>query len=73
MHKTPITGAALALFAAAMGASGSAAAYPIYPTKPCTAANYGDVTMVDTWRLPGGINQYIYQCEEDGARKTAGC
>ena len=52
MNKTLLTGAALTLFAAAMGTSGRAAAYPIYPTTPCTAANDGEITTVDTWRLP---------------------
>lgn len=66
MHKTLLTGAALTLFAAAMGASGTAAAYPMYPTTPCTEANYGDITTVDTWRLPDGITQRIYQCDEGG-------
>lgn len=60
MHKTLLTGAAAVVFAAAMGASGTAAAYPMYPTTPCTSANDGEITAVG---LPDGITQRIYQCD----------
>lgn len=62
MHKTSIVIAAAAtLFAAGMGASGSAAA-GFYPTTPCTAQNEGTIEIVDN-SGPNGYGARMFQCD----------
>lgn len=62
MHKTLLTGAIAALFAAAMGASGNAAA-AVYPTAPCTDENQGEITTVGYWYPLTGYWAHMFQCD----------
>lgn len=73
MFKTFTCGAAIALFSAAMGFSGSAAAIPGDPSTPCTEANQGEITSVESYSPRTGYIQRIYECTPYGWSIIARC
>jgi hypothetical protein len=73
MYKTMIHGAAIALFSAALGFSGSAAAIPGGPGTPCTEANLGEIAAVESYSPRTGYIQRIYECTDFGWSIIARC
>jgi len=73
MHKHMIRGAAIALFSAAMGIGGSAAALPGGPTTPCNEANQGEIATVESYNPRTGYTQRIYECTPYGWSIVAVC
>ncbi len=73
MHKTMIHGLAIALFSAAMSIGGSAAALPGGPNAPCTEANWGEMTSVESYNPRTGYTQRIYECGPYGWSIVAFC
>lgn len=67
MKSSILHGAALALFAAAMGMAGDAAALPGGPPIACTEALYGQYYTVERYRPATGWVYTTYLCDVPGS------